>query len=135
MTWLRHGREEAPSLQELIEDSERLRRTRELAARIDEQWQQLSSEVEKPAIGSSDEAMKGTTLGKRELRIALKEGPAGMLRNLPGKDPGAKFEPTPWTGSIKQRGEDVKAEEQADKEGDIAENKVEGEWTAKVSQR
>jgi hypothetical protein len=118
----------------LIEDSERRRRTRELAARIDEQWHQLSSDGEKPAIGSSDEAMKGTALGKRELRIALKEGPAGMLRNLPGNDPGAKFEPTAWTGSIKQRGEDVKGEEQVDKEGDIAEKKVEGERTAKVSQ-
>jgi hypothetical protein len=125
-------------LEELIEDSERRRRTRELAARIDEQWHQLSSEGEggKLAIGSSDEAMKGNPLSRRELRVAFQEGPAGMLKNLPGKDPGAKFEPTAWTGSIKPRGEeDVKGGEQVDKEGDVAEKEVEGEWTAKVTQR
>jgi len=136
-TWLRHGREDPPSLQELVEDSQRRRRTRELAARIDEEWHQLSSEggAEKVGIASSDEALKGKPFEDGTLRVAFEEGPAEMLRNLPGKDPGAKFEPTAWTGSVKQRGEDMKGKDQVKKVGEGTEKQSQGEWTGKVAER
>ena len=60
-TWLRHGREDPPSIQELIADETRRHRTRELAARIDKQWRQLPSQggAERLPIEDTDEALRG----------------------------------------------------------------------------
>ena len=62
-SWLRHSREDTPSLQELVEDIERRERVRRLAKVVDERWRSLGSgsgEVEgKLSIGTSEAALKG----------------------------------------------------------------------------
>jgi len=61
-TWLRHGREETPSLEELVQDVERRERVRRLAKIADEKWKSLgsgSTAGEKLSIGSSEEALRG----------------------------------------------------------------------------
>lgn len=62
-SWLRHSREDTPSLRELVEDIERRERVRRLAKVVDEKWKSLGSgnsgEVEgKLRIGSSEEALQ-----------------------------------------------------------------------------
>jgi len=64
-TWLRHGREETPSLEELVQDVERRERVRRLAKIADEKWKSLgsgSTAGEKLSIGSSEEALRGMLL-------------------------------------------------------------------------
>jgi len=59
-SWLRHGREDSPSLQELVEDNERRERVRRLAKIADEKWKSLGSgAADKLSIGNSDEALQG----------------------------------------------------------------------------
>ena len=61
-SWLRHGREDTPSVQELVEDNERRERVRRLAKIADEKWKSLGSgapAADKLSIGNSDEALQG----------------------------------------------------------------------------
>lgn len=107
--WLRHSREEAPSIDELLEDEERKERIKTLAKTADERWSlQGQQSVERLAVGSSDEALKGNTINScvdpaiqeqnpEEINIAG-EDPAGIKRNLPGTDPGSTFQPKEWSG-------------------------------------
>lgn len=71
-------------------------------------------------------------------------GPAEVLKNLPGKDPGTKFEPSAWTGTIQGRvGEEEGAVEKEPKDGNVEGRKdtsseegyQAGQWTGKVAQR
>ena len=63
-SWLRHSREDTPSLEELVQDIERRERVRRLAKIADERWRSLGAGpmagVERLGIGSSDEALQGT---------------------------------------------------------------------------
>jgi flagellar motility protein MotE (MotC chaperone) len=59
--WLRHSRENVPSLKELQVDEERQVRTRLLAKIADQRWiTQGQQSIERLAVGSSEEALKGT---------------------------------------------------------------------------
>jgi hypothetical protein len=61
--WLRHSREDAPSLQELVDDEQRRERTRRLAKIADERWKLVGPQsAERLAVGSSAEALNGTDL-------------------------------------------------------------------------
>ena len=91
-TWLRHGREDSPSIQELIADETRRHRTRELAARIDDQWRQLSSQggAETTPIGNTDEALKGTISEKTVTNCSIECDGNWTCRGI---------EESPWQGS------------------------------------
>jgi hypothetical protein len=96
-------------------DEVRRERVKRLAKIADERWllkgQQQS--VERLAVGSSDEALKGTTMNScvdvaiqeqnPEKKDIAGEDPANMKRNLPGQDPGSTFQPQEWSGKIGQR--------------------------------
>jgi hypothetical protein len=59
-SWLRHGRSEPPSLQELLEDNARRENTRRLAKIADEKWATLSVKSgERLALKDSEDAIKG----------------------------------------------------------------------------
>lgn len=123
-----------------------------MAAQIDEQWKHLrsQSDAERLPIGSADEAVRGTLVICVVLTVAMNArnlGPAEVLKNLPGKDPGAKFEPRAWTGTVQGRQtedkqtssnveqKEVKAGVDATKEPSLDEGSNEGEWTGKVGRQ
>ena len=62
-SWLRHSREDTPSLEELVQDIERRERVKRLAKIADERWRSLGASAmaggERLGIGSSDEALQG----------------------------------------------------------------------------
>ena len=61
-SWLRHSREDAPSIEELLRDEGRKERTRGLAKIADQRWiTQGRQSVERLTIRNSDDAMKGIT--------------------------------------------------------------------------
>jgi len=59
-SWLRHGRLDPPSLQELLEDIARRENTRRLAKIADERWKSLETKKgERLALKDSDDALRG----------------------------------------------------------------------------
>ena len=89
---------------------------RGLAKIADERWTLKGQQaVERLAVGSSDEALKGIILNSRidqaiqgeqkreEKRDITDEHHTIMKRNLPGQDPGSTFQPQEWSGKIGQR--------------------------------
>lgn len=98
-----------------MEDEERKERVKRLAKIADERWllKGQNPSVERLAVGSSDEALKGTTINSfvdeavqyqnPEEKDTEGEDPASMKRNLPGQDPGSTFQPQEWSGKIGQR--------------------------------
>jgi hypothetical protein len=111
-SWLRHSRDDPPSIQELLLDEERKERTRRLAKIADERWiTKEQQSVERLPVGSSEEALKGK-LFPSVLTIAFQmdrgqkptdQVPGSMKRNLTGQDPGTIFEPQQWPGKIHGR--------------------------------
>jgi hypothetical protein len=65
-SWLRHSREDTPSLEELLLDIERRQRVRQLAKLADDRWRSLGSggtaEAVRLGIGSSEGALQGNSL-------------------------------------------------------------------------
>jgi len=58
--WLRHSRQDVPSVRELLEDQQRRDRIRELAKAADERWNRLGQQsTERLAVKSPEEALKG----------------------------------------------------------------------------
>jgi hypothetical protein len=98
-----------------LEDEERMERIKRLAKIADEQWllKGQNPSVERLTVGSSDEALKGTTMNsfvdvavqyqKPEEKDIEGEDPASLKRNLPGQDPGSAFQPQEWSGKIGKR--------------------------------
>ena len=107
-SWLRHSREEVPSIEELLEDEERQRQIKVLAKIADGRWGKQKSvengqqqSMGKLPFGNTEEALKAIR-GDEEQKDQDQD-PGEMKRNLPGQDPGSTFQPQKWSGKVGER--------------------------------
>jgi hypothetical protein len=100
-SWLRHSRDQVPSIEELLQDQERIQQTKILAKLADEKWINERGQ-QKLRVRSGEEVLKAIQEKGTGMKDEDKD-PGEMKRNLPGQDPGSTFQPHEWSGKIGQR--------------------------------